>query len=97
MIQSCLAELFGLMNYVKTHQSGAFEDLVRNTIMKASLPQCVMMWGAFSALGTGDLFHCEKSSDVLEHRRILQNGLFPQLKSCYIKRNNQMLLQRWQT
>ena len=51
-----------------------------------------MVWGAFSAVGTGELLHCEKSINALEYRIILQKvPQFPQLKSCFLKRNNQML------
>ena len=35
----------------------------------------VMVWGAFSAAGTGDLVHCEKSINALEYRIMLQKGL----------------------
>ena len=34
-----------------------------------------MVWGAFSAAGTGELLHCEKSINALEYRRILLKGL----------------------
>ena len=33
-----------------------------------------MVWGAFSAAGTGELLHCEKSMNALEYRRILPKG-----------------------
>ena len=47
-------------------QRGVFEDLVRNTIVNASLPQLSMKeevsWCGepASAAGTGELLHCEK-------------------------------------
>ena len=45
----------------------------------------------FSAAGTGELLHCEKSINTLEYRRILQKACFPQLISCFLKQNNQIL------
>ena len=30
-----------------------------------------MVWGAFSAAGTGELLHCEKSINALEYKKIL--------------------------
>ena len=35
------------------------------------------MVGAFSAAGSGELLHCEKSNNALEYRLILQKDLFP--------------------
>ena len=71
-------------------QRGVFEDLVRNTIVNASLPQlsmeedmswCVEPFG--TSAGTGELLHCEKSINALEYRVIFAERLaFPQLKSC---------------
>ena len=49
-----------------------------------------MVWGAFSAAGTGELLHCEKSINALEYRRILQKGLLPTIEKLFW-RNNQIL------
>ena len=43
------------------------------------------MWGAFSAAGTGELLHCEKSMNALEYRRILQKGLLPTIEKLFSK------------
>ena len=45
----------------------------------------VMVWGAFSAAGTGELLHCEKSINALESRRILQKGLPPTIEKLFSK------------
>ena len=68
LIQSGSAELCGVMNQdsscILMLQRGVFEDLARNTIVNASLPQFggrgVIVWGAISAAGTGELLHCAK-------------------------------------
>ena len=44
-----------------------------------------MVWGAFSAAGTGELLHCEKSMNALEYRRILQKGLLPTIEKLFSK------------
>ena len=44
-----------------------------------------MVWGAFSAAGTGELLHCEKSINDLEYRRILQKGLLPKMEKLFSK------------
>ena len=44
-----------------------------------------MVWGAFSAAGTGELLHCEKSINALEYRRILQKGLLPTIEKLFSK------------
>ena len=44
-----------------------------------------MVWGAFSAAGTGELLHCEKSIKALEYRRILQKGLLPTIETLFSK------------
>ena len=43
----------------------------------------VMVWGAFSAAGTGELLHCEKSMNALEYRRIWQRGLLPTIEKLF--------------
>jgi len=63
-------------------QSGAFENLLRNIIINASLAvklggRGVIVWGAFLAAGIGELLYCEKSFNAFEYRKILQNGLLP--------------------
>ena len=45
----------------------------------------VMVWGAFSAAGTGELLHCEKSINALEYRRILQKDLLPPIQKLFSK------------
>ena len=44
-----------------------------------------MVWGAFSAAGTGELLHCEKSINALEYWRILQKGLLPTIEKLFSK------------
>ena len=44
-----------------------------------------MVWGAFSAAGTGEPVHCEKSINALEYRRILQKGLLPIFEKLFSK------------
>ena len=44
-----------------------------------------MVWGAFSAAGTGELLHCEKSINALKYRRILQKGLLPTIEKSFSK------------
>ena len=71
---------FQLLQLHADFQRGVFEELVINTIVNASLPQLSMeeeAWEAFSAAGTGELLHCEKSMNALEYKRILQKGLLP--------------------
>ena len=41
----------------------------------------VIVWGAFSAAGTGELLHCEKSINALEYR----NGLLPTIEKLFVK------------
>ena len=43
------------------------------------------MWGAFSAAGTGELLHCEKSINALEYRIILQIGWLPTIEKLFSK------------
>ena len=43
-----------------------------------------MVWGAFSAAVTGELFHCEKSINALEYRIILQKGLLPTIEKLFL-------------
>ena len=42
-----------------------------------------MVWGAFSAAGTGEQLHCEKSMNALEYRRILQKGSLPTIEKLF--------------
>ena len=95
LIQSGSAELCGLMNHdlscMVMVQRGVFEDLVRNSTLNATLLPLnmeveVMVWRAFSAAGTGELLHCEKPVNALEHRTIVQKDLPP------LKRNDHILL-----
>ena len=44
-----------------------------------------MAWGAFSAAGTGELLHCEKSINALEYMIILQKGLLPTIEKLFSK------------
>ena len=44
-----------------------------------------MVWGAFSAAGTGELVHSEKSINALEYRKILQKGLLPTIEKLFSK------------
>jgi len=37
----------------------------------------VIVWGVFLAVCIGEVFHCAKSFNALEYRRILQNDLLP--------------------
>ena len=43
----------------------------------------VMVWGAFSDAGTGELLHCEKSINALEYRRKLKKGLLPTIEKLF--------------
>ena len=79
LIQSGSAELCGVMNQdfscMLMLQRGVFKDLVNASLPQLSMEEEVsMVWGAFSAAGTGELLHCEKSIDALEYRRIMQKG-----------------------
>ena len=71
-------------------QRGVFEDLMRNTIVNASLPQLnteeeVSCYGEFSAASL-------KSQLMLWNiGEYCRKACFPQLKSCFLKSNNQML------
>ena len=44
-----------------------------------------MVWGAFIAVGTGELLHYEKSINALEYRRILKKGLLPVIEKFFSK------------
>ena len=43
-----------------------------------------MVWGAFSAAGTGELLHWEKSINALEYRRILKKGWLPTIEKLFL-------------
>ena len=44
-----------------------------------------MVWGAFSAAGTGELLHCKTFINALEYRIILQKGLLPTIEKLFSK------------
>ena len=44
-----------------------------------------MVWVAFSAAGTAELLHCERSMNALEYRRILQKGIIPTIEKLFSK------------
>ena len=95
LIHSGSAELCGVMDQyfscMLMLQRDVLEDLVSNTIVNASLPQLSMeeevSWCGepFSAAGTGELLHCEKSINALEYRRILQKSLLPTIDKLFSK------------
>ena len=77
-----------------------FKDLVRNTIGECISTTVkhggrgVMVWGAFSAAGTGELLHCEKSIHSLEYRRILHKGLIPTIEKLSSKEEQSNVFQQ---
>ena len=94
LIQSGSAELCGVMNKdfscMLILQRGVFEDLVRNTIVNASLPLLSMeeevSWCGepFQLLVLVSCFTpCEKSINALEYRRKLQKGLLPTIEKLF--------------
>lgn len=69
LTQSASAELdFSCLVMV---QRGVFEDLVKYNSERISATikhgRSVMVWGAFSAVCTGELLHCEKSINALNY------------------------------
>ena len=100
LIQSGSAELCGMMNQDFSCMLTSREvfskirlkynsECISTTVKHGG--RSVMAWGAFSAAGTGELLHCEKSINALEYRRILQKGLLPTIEKFFLKQNNQML------
>ena len=81
-IQSGSAELCGVMNQyfssLLTREVCYISECIATTVKNGG--RGVMVWGAFSAAGTGDLLHNEKSITALEYRRILQKGLLPTIE-----------------
>ena len=101
LIQSGSAELCGVMNQyfscMLMLQRGVFEDLVRNTIVNASLPQLSMeeevSWCGepFQLLVLVSCFTVKSQLMLWNTGEYCRKACFPQLKSCFLKRNNQML------
>ena len=78
-------------------QRGVFEDLVRNTIVNASLPQLSMeeevSWCGqpFQLLVLVSCFTVKSQSMLWNTGEYCRKACFPQLKSCFLKQKNQML------
>jgi transposase len=43
----------------------------------------VMVWGAFSSAGVGELIRCDKSVNAAEYLKILRKGLIPSIKKLF--------------
>ena len=56
----CLSKTSKTESNFPYSQRGVFEDLVRNTIISASLPQLSMVEEVSWCAGTGELLHSEK-------------------------------------
>ena len=78
-------------------QRGVFEDREKNTIMNASLPQLSMeeevSWCGepFQLLVLVSCFTVTSQLMLWNTGAYCIKACFPQLKSCFLKRNNQML------
>jgi len=45
----------------------------------------VIVWGDVLAAGNAELLHCEKSFNVFEYRRVLQNAFLPTIEMLLSK------------
>ena len=43
----------------------------------------IMVWGAFSSAGVGELMRCEQSITAKEYQNILEKGLLPSLQKLF--------------
>ena len=103
LIQSGSAELCRVINQdfscMLTSREVCSEDLVRNAIVNASLPQLSMeeevsWWGEPIQLLVRVSCFTVKSQLMLWNTEIqyCRKACFPRLNSCFLKRNDQMLL-----
>ena len=87
LIQSGSAESCGVMNQdfscIRISGEKFNSECISNTVKHGG--RSVMVWGAFSAAGTGELVHCEKSINALEYMRILQKGLLLTIEKLFSK------------
>ena len=80
-------------------QRGVFEDLVRNTIVNASLPQLSMeekvSWCGepFQLLVLVSGFTVKSQLKLWNRGEYCRKACFPRLKSCFLKRNDQIFQQ----
>ena len=101
LIRSGSAELGGVMNQdfscMLMLQRGVFKYLVRNTIVNASLPQLSIeeevSWCGepFQLLVLVSCFTVRSQLMLGNTGEYCRKAVFPQLKSCFRKRNNQMV------
>ena len=87
------------LSFMLMLQRGVFEDLVRNTIVNACLPQLIMeeevLWSGvpFQLLLLVSCFTVKSQLMLWNTGEYCRKTCFPQLKSCFLKGNNQIFQQ----